>query len=195
MKHALIVAHPNPASFNLAVAKAYADMARQMKHEVVLRDLYRMDFDPRLQAGEIPTPGGFAPGPDVVAERAAIGDADVFAFVYPLWFYAPPAMLVGYIDRVFGMGFGFGAIQGGGNRPLLDGRKMISFTTTGSPLEWVKGEGAWSAIRNIFDSHLAQVCGLTVLDHVHFGGVAPGMRADVADGHLAQVRETVLRLF
>src|SRR5271170_4739879 len=61
MKHALIVAHPNPASFNMAVAKAYSDMARELKHEVVVRDLHRMDFDPRLKAGEIPSPGGFAP--------------------------------------------------------------------------------------------------------------------------------------
>ena len=119
----------------------------------------------------------------------------MFAFVYPLWFYAPPAMLKGYIDRVFGMGFGFGAIQGGGNTPLLQGRKMVSFTTTGSPLQWMEQEGAWSAIRNIFDTHLAQVCGLTVLDHIHFGGIGPGMRDDAVKQRLSEVREAVRRLF
>ncbi len=195
MKHAVIVAHPKPESFNLSVAKVYCEMVRELKHEVVVRDLYRMDFDPRLRAGEIPAPGGFAPGADVTAEREILKDVDVFAFVYPLWFYTPPAMMVGYIDRVFGMGFGFGAIQGGGNTPLLKGRKMISFTSTGSPLEWVRQEGAWSAIRLIFDEHLAQVCGLSILDHVHFGGVSSDMRPDAFAERMADVRKAVLRQF
>jgi NAD(P)H dehydrogenase (quinone) len=93
------------------------------------------------------------------------------------------------------MGFGFGAIQGGGNTPLLKGRKMISFTSTGSPIEWVKQEGAWSAIRKLFDTHIAEVCGLTVLDHVHFGGIAPGIRPDAVADRMATVRETALRFF
>lgn len=195
MKHAVILAHPKADSFNASVAKAYAEMVRELKHEVVVRDLYRMDFDPRLKAGEIPAPGGFAPGADVVAEREILKDVDVFAFVYPLWFYVPPAMVVGYVDRVFGMGFGFGPNQGAGNVPLLSGRRLISFTSTGSPIEWLRSEGAWSAIRQIFDEHLAKVCGLSILDHVHFGGVNPGMRADVGAERLAQVRQAVLKHF
>ncbi|HEY1448341.1 MAG TPA: NAD(P)H-dependent oxidoreductase [Caulobacteraceae bacterium] len=195
MKHAVILAHPNADSFNATVAKTYCDLVRRRGHEPILRDLYRMGFDPLMQAGEIPGAAGFGPAPDIVAEREVIGDADVFVFVYPLWFYAPPAMLKGYIDRVFGMGFGFGAIQGGGNTPLLQGRKMISFTSTGSPMVWVEQEGAWAAIRNLFDSHLAQVCGLTVLDHVHFGGIGPGMRPDAVEDRMATVREAALRLF
>ncbi|MGH7024131.1 MAG: NAD(P)H-dependent oxidoreductase [Caulobacteraceae bacterium] len=195
MKHVVIVAHPDAGSFNLSVAGAYCQMVRAREHEVVLRDLYRMGFDPRLQASEMPRPGGFKPAEDVVAERAVVGDADVFAFVYPLLFYSPPAMLKGYIERVFGMGFGFGAIEGGGNAPLLTGRKMISFTSSGSPLEWVRQEGAWSAIRNLFDEHFAKVCGLTVIDHLHFGGITTGIRPEVVQGHLATVRERVLRAF
>lgn len=106
MKHAVIVAHPNVDSFTLTVARTWAEAAKAAGHTVELRDLYRIGFDPRLQDEEIPRPDGFQPGKDVLAERAAIGDADVFVFVYPLWFYAPPAMLKGYVDRVFGMGFG-----------------------------------------------------------------------------------------
>jgi NAD(P)H dehydrogenase (quinone) len=195
MKHALIVAHPKAESFNQSVARAYAGMVRELGHEVVVRDLYQMDFDPRLKAGEIPDPAGFAAAPDIVAEREILKDVEVFAFVYPLWFYAPPAMIVGYVDRVFSMGFGFGRIEGGGNAPLLRGRRMISFTSTGSPLEWVRQEGAWTAIRQIFDEHLAKVCGLTILEHVHFGGISPGLRPDAVAERLATVRQTVLKHF
>jgi len=195
MKHAVIVAHPSQNSFNLAVANAYCEAVRQRGHTPILRNLYRMGFDPRLQDGEIPRPGGFKPGEDVVAERAVIADADVFAFIYPLWFYAPPAILKGYIDRVFGMGFGYGPIQGGGNTQRLRGRQMISFSTSGAPTDWLKQEGAWSAIHNLFDGHFAAVCGLTCLDHVHFGETVPNLRADVVEARLAKVGETVGRLF
>jgi NAD(P)H dehydrogenase (quinone) len=195
MRHAVIVAHPNDASFTLAVARTYAKTARQRGHETVLRDLYRLDFDPRLKSGEIPQTEGFGPAPDVIEERAVLEATDVFVLVYPLWFYAPPAMIKGYIDRVFGMGFGFGGIQGGGNSPLLRGRKLLSFTSSGSPIEWIEQEGAWTAIRTLFDDHLAQVCGLTVLDHIHAGGVTLGMRPDAVAAHLDKVCKTVERLF
>ena len=195
MKHVVVVAHPNPESFNLGVARTYCQAARERGHEPLLRDLYRMDFDPRLQAGEIPRIEGCEPAPDIVVEREMIRDADVFAFVYPLWFYAPPAMIKGYIERVFGMGFGFGGIQGGGNTPKLRGRKMITISSSGSPFEWVKQEGAWTAIRNLFDHHVSEVCGMTVVDHVHFGGVTIGMRTDVVTKYLATVRQTVSEHF
>jgi NAD(P)H dehydrogenase (quinone) len=195
MRHAVIVAHPNDASFTLEVARTYVKTARQRGHETILRDLYRLGFDPRLQAEEIPRVEGFQPGADVAAEREVLAGTDVFAFVYPLWFYSPPAMIKGYIERVFGIGFGFGGIQGGGNTPLLRGRKMISFTSSGSPLEWVKQEGAWAAIRSLFDDHVAKVCGMSVIDHVHLGGVTLGIRPDVFANHMETVRQTVAKLF
>ncbi|MEO6339664.1 MAG: NAD(P)H-dependent oxidoreductase [Caulobacteraceae bacterium] len=195
MKHAVIVGHPDPDSFNLAVARSYCDAVSASGHEPVLRDLYRMNFDPRLQAQEIPRPGGFAPAPDVEAERALIGDAQVFAFIYPLWFNAPPAIVKGYVDRVFGMGFGYGAHRLEGAQPLLAGRKMISFTSSGAPTDWLKKEGGWRALRNLFDAHVAAVCGLQVVGHVHFGGVMPGMRPDAVERNLRKVRRTVNRIF
>lgn len=194
MKHALIVAHPNPGSFNLAMARAYETAVQAQGDVVVLRDLYRLNFDPRLAAGEIPSPGGFAPGADVLAERAQIGDADVFAFVYPLWFNAPPAMLKGYLDRVFGMGFGYGP-GAAGNEPLLRGRRMISVSSSGAPEAWMRQTGMWDATRKLFDEHFAAVCGLTVVDHLHFGGIVPGITADAAASCADTVSDAVSRHF
>src|SRR6185437_3011046 len=116
------------------VANAYCDAATGKGHDVLLRDLYRMNFAPCLGAEEVPVPAGFAPCADVVEERRALADTDVFAFVYPLWMNAQPAMLKGYIDRVFGMGFAYGSGKGG-NVPLLKSRKMISFTSSGAPMD------------------------------------------------------------
>ncbi len=195
MKHAVIVGHPDSQSFNLTIAKAYCDAVRSCGHEAVLRDLYRLNFDPVLKNGELPTAGKASPAEDTSIERKIVGDADVFAFVYPLWFYAPPAIVKGYVDRVFSMGFGFGPIRGGRNQPLLTGRSMISFTSSGAPEEWVRREGALAAIRSLFDDHLAGVCGLRVLDHIHFGGVVPNMVPRVVEESVTCVTETVRRFF
>ena len=60
----------------------------------------------------------------MIAERGVLAEADVFAFVYPLWFNAQPAILKGYVDRVFSLGFGF-APGAGGTEPLLAGLGMF----------------------------------------------------------------------
>lgn len=194
MKHALIVAHPDPDSFNLSMARAYQAAAEAQGDSVVMRDLYRLGFDPRLSLSEIPRPEGFRAGDDVIAEREMIGDATVFAFVYPLWLNAPPAMMKGYLERVFGMGFGYGHGEGG-NQPLLRGRSMFSISTSGAPETWLRQTGMWDAERKLFDEHFASVCGLTVAEHLHFGGIVPMMTQAAVDRCADAVKAAVARNF
>jgi NAD(P)H dehydrogenase (quinone) len=117
-------------------------------------------------------------------------DADAFALVYPLWLNAPPDILKGYLERVFGFGFAYG---GGGNsaNPLLTGRKLIAFSSSGAPFQWVKETGAFGAVHSLFDEYFAQVCGLRSVDHVHFGGVVPTATRDFVQGRLADVAKSV----
>lgn len=195
MKHAVVLAHPNHRSFNHAVAHRYCERVRALGHEVLMRDLYAIGFDPRLHMGEIPWPGGFAPDSDVVHERRLLDDVDVFVFVHPLWFYDRPAILKGYVDRVFGMGFGYGPITGGANSQLLEGRRLLTFSSSGAPNEWLEEEGAWPAIRAVLDTHFARVCGLQVLDHVHFGAIVPNMAEHAFDEAMGLVDKAAERLF
>lgn len=194
MKHAVIVAHPRRNSFTLAVAEAWAEAARAAGAEAVVRDLYRMGFDPLLHEDELPDHEGYAPRPDVVEERRVIGDADAFVLVYPLWFNATPAMLKGYLDRVFGLGFGYSPQSGGGNRPLLPGRLLVSFTSSGAPQHWVESSGAWAAMQAHFDRHLADVCGFEIAGRYNFGGVHAGIREDAVAQRLEEVRARATEL-
>lgn len=193
MKHALVVAHPAPHSFTASVADAYRRAVEEEGHRTVTRDLYRLDFDPRLRAEEIPGPG-HNPAPDIVAERAQIGDCDVFAFFYPLWLNAPPAMLKGYLDRVFGFSFAYGG-EGHSFNPLLTGRRMISFSASGAPTEWVEKTGAMEAVRTLFDRYFATLCGMTLLDHVHFGGISPGASEFFVQARLADTARVARAYF
>lgn len=190
MKHAIVIAHPNPASLTHAVAGAYRQSVEALGQQALVRDLYAMGFDPCLKASEIPMPSGFLFGADVVAERKALADVDVFAFIYPFWFNAPPAILKGYADRVFSMGFGYEPGMGG-TESLLDGKKLISFTTSGAPDQWVRETGALDSLMALFDRHMGAMCGLQVVDHVHAGGIVSNITEEAVEDVLQGVRRAV----
>jgi len=194
VRHLVVLAHPDPASFNAAAAHAYAAAVESCGHRATLRDLYAQDFDPRLTARELPWRPDFAPGADAAGERAMVREADVIAFVYPLWFNAPPAILKGYVERVMGPGCGY-AQDDAGPWPLLTGKALVSVTTSGAPGAWVDQTGALELLKAGFDRHVAAVCGLSVLEHLHLGGVTPGIRADAARAMLDEVSAMARRLF
>src|SRR5690606_5110372 len=110
----------------------------------VVRDLYRLGFDPVLQDEE----RHGHPATDVAAEWAVLGKADVFVLVYPIWFGAPPAMLKGYIDRVFGAGRVLG---GGGEGGRLAGTRLVSLTASGTMRAWLSEKGVLGSLRTVFD--------------------------------------------
>ena len=193
MKHAVIFTHPRPASFTATMAGAYAKRAAELGDQVVIRDLYRMNFSPALQADELPFDPGSAPRPDIVAERKLLANVDVFALFYPFWLNAPPAMLKGYLDRVFGFGFAYG--REGRSAPLLQGRMLITFSSSGAPDTWVKETGAMEAIGKLFDRYFADLCGMHFLEHVHFGGIVPQIREDAVTSRAELVRAVVEKHF
>jgi NAD(P)H dehydrogenase (quinone) len=191
MRHHVVFAHPQPNSFTALLAQAYAEGTLDIGHDASVRDLYRIGFDPRLRPEELPGEALPAVLPDVAEERRRISESEVIVLVYPLWFNAPPAILKGYVDRVFGMGFGFGPAM----QPMLVGKRLIAITTSGAPKAWLSDSGAWRALRRLFDEHLAEVCGLTVLDHLHFGDITPGIRPDAVEACETEARGLPARLF
>lgn len=194
MKHAVILAHPKASSFSASIAGTCVKTLKALGHDVVPRDLYAMDFDPRLAADEIPSPAGYRPRADVVAEREILADVDAFIFVYPFWFNAPPAILKGYVDRVLSMGFGY-APGAGATQPLLTGRSLMTFSTSGAPDHWIESTGALTGLMTTFDRHFAAVCGLTVVDHRHFGGIHSMLAGPAAESLLEEVGATVRAAF
>ena len=193
MKHVVIFAHPNQKSFTGSVAAAYAKAAHGLGHNVTIRDLYRMAFQPCLQSGELPFASHFQPGADVVEERRLLADADVFALCYPFWLNTPPAMLKGYLERVFGFGFAYG--KNGRSEPLLNRRKLITFSSSGAPFQWVQETGTFDAEKALFDRYFAELCGMTFVEHVHFGSITPGARNDYIEVRLSEVEVTVKKHF
>lgn len=191
IKHAVIVCHPAEESFTLSVAQRYAETVLKRGQEVVVRDLYRMAFDPILRDDE-----RFGePSEDIAREWDALDGADVFVLVYPIWFGAPPAMLVGYIDRVFGAGRERGFGSGG---ELLAGKRLVSLTSSGSSRAWLNEKGVLNSLRTVYDRYLADVFGFSETARYHFDGVGPETPEQEIRIHLKTVedaaREVMSRL-
>ncbi|MGZ5826250.1 MAG: NAD(P)H-dependent oxidoreductase [Croceibacterium sp.] len=183
LKHAIIACHPSADSFTLAIANRYAEAVRQHGHEVIVRDLYLLGFDPVLKLEE----RDGEPAADIVAEWDALGEIDVFVLAYPIWFGAPPAMLKGYIDRVFGAGRHRGTASGEAPSSVLQGKNLVSLTLSGSMRSWLDEKGVLGSLRNLFDRYLGEVFGLPETHHYHFDGVQPGLPERDYRFHLAEV--------
>lgn len=190
-KHAVIAAHPELDSFTMTVAATYCETVAATGQVAVLRDLYRLGFDPVLKAAERPRGGAFTPAPDVQAELDQLGGADIFVLVYPIWFGAPPAIIKGYIERVFGAGFSEPAAGRHLLKPthgLLGGKQLLSFTSSGSTRRWLAEQGAWASRQTLFDGYLARTFWMGSPGHVHFESIVEGIGEETVRTHLAEVR-------
>jgi NAD(P)H dehydrogenase (quinone) len=98
------------------------------------------------------------------------------------------------MERVFGFGFAYGG-DGHSYNPLLSGRQIISFSSSGAPLGWIKQIGSLDALCVLFDDYFAKLCGMTALDHVNVGGMKPGSSPVFVEARLNDVRKTVMQHF
>lgn len=185
IKHAVIACHPLEKSFTLSVARRYAQTVERHGHEVVLRDLYRIGFDPVLKAKE----RRGKPAADIVREWIALGKPDVYVLVYPVWFGAPPAMLKGYIDRVFGAGRTVGYGGEGGSGELLAGKRLVSLTSSGSKRAWLAEKGVLASLRTVHDRYFAEVFRFGETHRFHFEGLTPDMPESDVQAYLQQVEK------
>ncbi|MDN3224067.1 NAD(P)H-dependent oxidoreductase [Pseudomonas nunensis] len=109
--HALIVvAHPNPQSLTHSLARQIAEGLTSVdsSNTYEIADLSAQGFDPRFGTSDMAVHHREAPPPaDVLAEQARIERADALVLVYPVYWWSMPALLKGWIDRVFSNGWAF----------------------------------------------------------------------------------------
>lgn len=192
-RHVVILCHPDTDSFNHSIAETYCDTVRANGHEVVLRDLYAMGFDPILKADERPGPD-FVVSPDVARELAVIDGGDVFVLIYPIWFGSPPAMMKGYVERVLGSGIGPEAVQHQARGALLGGKRLLSFTTSATSSIWLNQEGQEQALRDVFDRYLTHAFGMRAHAHVRFSHITSTLSERFAGQYLLDVADKARRL-
>ncbi len=92
-------------------------------------DLYRSNFNP-VTSDEEHLQYGKSVASDVAATQAILGRAEVWIFLYPVWWSTPPAILKGWIDRVLTPGFAF-RHDSKGTHPLLESKRALIIRTFG----------------------------------------------------------------
>jgi NAD(P)H dehydrogenase (quinone) len=186
-RHAVILCHPDPHSFNHGVADAYYNAVREAGQAVVLRDLYAIGFDPVLKAEERPTLPSHVLSSDVAVELEAIAESDVFVLIYPIWFGSPPAMMKGYIERVLGAGVLPDAIEKRTRNDLLGNKRLLSFTTSATSDIWLNEQGQEQGLRSVFDNYLVHAFGMHSQEHKRFDHITTDLSKRFADQYFLEV--------
>ncbi len=129
----LIDGHPDGESFTRALCDAYQEGARE--HATVARlDLRALAFDPILHRGYA-APQSLEP--DLEAAARELVAAQHVTWFYPSWWNAPPALVKGFVDRVFTPGFAFRyTSESALPQKLLSGRSARLVTSMDSPWWW-----------------------------------------------------------
>jgi NAD(P)H dehydrogenase (quinone) len=128
MRALWVVAHPDEGSLNHHLYRFGSDLLRTHGWDVESSDLYAMDWDPILRDEG---------GPDVEVEQRKLLDADLVVLQFPLWWYGMPAIMKGWVDRVFEAGFAYDVIDPDTGRARkygdggLVGRRALTIVTAG----------------------------------------------------------------
>lgn len=146
MRHLIIAAHPSAKSFNHSVIEAYTAALTERGHGVGCRDLYALNFDPILSARDIAAVARGKAARDIRTELNAIRPADVITLISPLWWRDLPAILKGYVDRVFTAAVA-DVTKGKDDRPSLSGKKGAIIITSEASVEELKNSGTLRALK------------------------------------------------
>jgi NAD(P)H dehydrogenase (quinone) len=159
----LVYAHHEPTSFSAALRNVAVDAFAGRGHRVVVSDLYAMRFDPvsdrrnftttydewrldqQREEAHASSRQGFAP--DVAAEMAKLARCDLLMLHFPLWWLGMPAIMKGWVDRVFAAGVAYG---GGRHfaRGVMRGKRAMCVVTTGGPASEY-GAGKYDSIERV----------------------------------------------
>jgi NAD(P)H dehydrogenase (quinone) len=149
MKYFIVCAHPEPTSLTGYLKDRAVAALQAAGHEVVVSDLYAMKWKAVADAADFPDRGD-ADGPlhyarssreaftagtqaaDIAEEQRKLLWADVVVLQFPMWWYGMPAILKGWIDRVYAYGFAYGVGPQGGphwgkrfGEGVLEGRRAM----------------------------------------------------------------------
>lgn len=154
MKVLYVHAHPEPLSLNGAIQSFAVEHLRGLGHEVQVSDLYAMRWNAVLGPGDFPARDAsrpFHPEHDsgvafsegtqlaeVTAEQQKLLWADALILQFPLWWYSMPAIMKGWVERVYAYGFAYGIGEHSDTRwgdrfgeGVMAGKRAMLVVTTG----------------------------------------------------------------
>jgi len=168
--HILVIfAHPRRESFTGAVLDSLLNGLNETgAHTIEIADLYREDFESRFQPEDYAQFRGETMPEEIRREQARFDRCDAVAFVFPVWWWSFPAVLKGWIDRVFCEGWAY-SFEPGISRGRLKDRPTLLVGVAGSRESTYKKYGYGEAMRVQIDVGILGYCGLRDVEtHILF---------------------------
>ena len=181
-KFLVVLAHPEPASFTAALARHGISALEEAGHSVELTDLYGMKFDPvsdrrnfitvaktdrydqQVEERHASVSGGFSA--ELRAEMDRLAACDVLVLQFPIWWLGMPAILKGWIDRVFAIGVTYG----GGrwfDRGVMRGKRAMLAVTIGGTDRAYSADGIYGPVVDLLrpiNHGILGFCGFDVIE-------------------------------
>ena len=158
----VILAHPNPTSFNHSIAHMVIQTLEKGGHQITFHDLYAEVFNPVMPEEEISKNASVEP--KIKRYCRELCTADGIVIVHPNWWGQPPAILKGWIDRIFrpGMAYEFEEGDGGEVIPVghLDGKTAIVLNTSNTDYDRAK-EIFGDSLETLWKNCVFGLCGVT----------------------------------
>ena len=149
----IVYAHPEPTSLTRQLVEVSSSTLQRQGHEVLRSDLYGMRWRAVFDAEDFPSRANrerlsfiaesahaYATGQqteDVAVEQAKLLAADAVILQFPFWWFGVPAILKGWIERVYAFGFAYGFRDGTNNyrygEGILKGKRALVCVLTGGP--------------------------------------------------------------
>ena len=191
MRALLVIANPSPESFSHSMAKVAAEVLHAREYEVWYHDLYGEHFDPVQPTGEA---GNRRSSSELVERHCRqLADADLILIFHPNWWGQPPAILKGWIDRVFRLGVAYdyppdvgpeGAPTG-----LLRATCGLVFNTSNTP--WEREVAVFgNPLQGLWKTCVFGLCGVAGFEQHVFGPMASSTPELRTDGWLRCVRSS-----
>ncbi|MCX5226046.1 NAD(P)H oxidoreductase [Streptomyces sp. NBC_00233] len=187
----LVLAHPRTDSLTAQVAARLHARLEDEGGTVDVLDLYAEGFDPALRPEDEPDWENREKvySPEVHAHMDRILAADDIVVVFPVWWFTPPAILKGWIDRVWNYGFAYGR-----SRPRLAGKRLLWLALMGGTPEEIERLGMTDALGLMLVTGISEFCGLpdAALRVLH-GTELSAVPAELRAGRVAELLEEAER--
>lgn len=188
MKHLIVYSNPDDKSFSNEIKEFIKSYSLERGHEVEVRDLYRIAFNPVLKLEELESLSKGVTLPDVRREQEYLEWADVITFVYPIW-WEIPAMMKGYFDRVFAYDYAY-TYTTDGPKGLLPPKKVFRLNPMGTPREVYEKNGLRKTYENAIDKGIIESTGMRVVKSKLFGS-SPREDKGLQDKYLGEIKDII----
>lgn len=200
----IVLAHPEPQSYNAHLARTARGALRAAGYEVTLTDLYTIGFEPsegplhfkeRKHRDRFEAAGEQRHAfehdtlaPHVRDELTRMEASDLLVLQFPLWWFGPPAILKGWIDRVFVWGGAYKSTQRFDTGKFRGKRALVSTTGAGEAEGFVLGGRNGDLNQSLWPVHYSlHYLGYTVLEPLAVLGVGGWSPDDIGEVETARL--------